>query len=317
MKKVFLLLLCLLVIAISSAVAGYLLWDSYSAAPVPSSDRTVSFTIPKNQTASQTISDLHSKQLIKSDLAAKIYLRILGLDQKIKPGAYLVSQSQTLVEVFGILVAGPKDLWVTIPEGFRRQQVAARLGETIPGFDTADFLAKTVSLEGQLFPDTYLVPTDVSVDSALAIFAKNFAKKSGLTLPADRDVLIIASMIEREAREGTDRPKVASVLYNRLEIGMALQIDATVQYARDSLGVTEYWKPIFDTKLPSAYNTYLHPGLPPGPIASPGLASIQAALAPETTDYLYYLTGGDGVTYFAGTLPEHNANVQRYLVDKP
>ncbi|MEK9201126.1 MAG: endolytic transglycosylase MltG, partial [Patescibacteria group bacterium] len=154
MKKVFLLLLCLLVIAISSAVAGYLLWDSYSAAPVPSSDRTVSFTIPKNQTASQTISDLHSKQLIKSDLAAKIYLRILGLDQKIKPGAYLVSQSQTLVEVFGILVAGPKDLWVTIPEGFRRQQVAARLGETIPGFDTADFLAKTVSLEGQLFPDT-------------------------------------------------------------------------------------------------------------------------------------------------------------------
>lgn len=323
MKKVFLLFLSILVVAIAVAVTGFFLWNSYSEAPTPGSDRQVSFTIPKNQSAAITIQNLKSQQIIKSDLAAKLYLRVTGLDQRIKPGAYLVSSGQSLTEVIAVLIAGPKDIWVTIPEGWRREQTAQRLAESIPGFDTADFLTKTAPLEGQLFPDTYLIPTDATVDSVLAIFQKNFAKKSGLTLPRDRDILIIASMIEREAREGTDRPKVASVIYNRLDIGMPLQIDATVQYAVDSHNSQlttndyEYWKPIYDTKFSSLYNTYLKNGLPPGPIASPGLASIQAALVPDQTEYLYYLTGNDGVTYFAKTLSEHNANVQKYLLDKP
>ncbi len=319
MKKFFLLFLSILVVVIAVAAVSFLLWKSNSEAPIPGSDRQVSFTIAKNQSAAQTIKNLKSEQIIKSDLVARVYLRVTGLDKRIKPGAYLVSSGQSLTEVVAVLIAGPKDIWVTIPEGWRREQAAGKLVELIPGFDTADFLTKTAPLEGQLFPDTYLIPTDATVDAVLTIFQKNFAKKSGLTLPADRDILIIASMIEREAREGTDRPKVASVLYNRLDIGMALQIDATVQYAKDSqncqLSIVncQFWKPIFDTKFPSQYNTYLRPGLPPGPIASPGLASIQAALVPDQTDFLYYLTGNDGVTYFARTLSEHNSNVQKYL----
>ncbi len=325
MKKAFLLFFALSIVSFAFGLGGYLLWDFYTKAPTPGSDSKISFTITKNQSAAQTIENLKSQQLIKSDLAAKLYLRATGLDQKIKPGAYLVSPGLSLSEIVGVLIDGPQDIWVTIPEGWRREQVASRLRETIVGFDIQEFLAKTVPLEGQLFPDTYLIPTEATVDTVLAIFQKNFVKKSGLTLPRDRDILIIASMIEREAREGTDRPKVASVIYNRLEIGMPLQIDATVQYARDSakdcatgqLRNCEYWEPIFDTKFPSLYNTYLKNGLPPGPIASPGLASIQAALVPDQTDFLYYLTGNDGVTYFAKTLSEHNANVQKYLLDKP
>ena len=152
---------------------------------------------------------------------------------------------------------------------------------------------------------------------------ENFDKKyatiaqSSKNMLSKNDIVIIASLIEREARFSEDRPLISSVLHNRLSIGMKLDIDATVQYA---LGYHEdkknWWKKgltLKDLEINSPFNTYTNPGLPPKPIANPGLASLQAALDPANTEYLYYISDKTGHNHYAKTLLEHNANIKRYL----
>jgi UPF0755 protein len=218
---------------------------------------------------------------------------------------------------------------VTIPEGFTSEQIATRLQAAGIG-DAATFThafasdstvidgARTKNLEGFLFPDTYLVPVgappgeieqqfETAFSSALPRDAAQRARALHLSVP---QVVTVASLVEREAKVDRDRPLIAGVIYHRLQLGMPLEIDATIEYALPH-HKTELSRS--DLAIDSPYNTYLHAGLPPTPIANPGRASLEAAFHPASTKALYYVYCGGGRHAFADTLAEHQANVARCL----
>lgn len=321
MKKLLLPSLCVLFILF--VICVYYWWRTSVSSPVNlTNPQSVSFTITKGEPASSVISRLKRHQLIKSELASKIYLKLHRLDGRIKPGAYLVSPGVPLSELIAVLTSGPKDLWVTIPEGWRREQIASRLNAGLTSFNVEEFIHLTADSEGFLFPDTYLIPAEASPSAVLNLMLSNFSKKTLLS-PASseaKDIVTLASLIEREAKADGERPVIAGILTKRLSAGWPLQIDATVQFARDSENCKtqilncKYWEPIYDTRYPSVYNTYLHTGLPPGPISNPGLASISAAKSPTSSPYWYYLHDSSGQIHFANDLAQHNSNIDKYLL---
>lgn len=311
MNKLLITVFGLLIFSFITFTGVFYWWSGQLQPAQPGSSRKITFTVAPDQTATQTINELTSNRLIKSSLAARLYLQFSGLDQKIRPGTYSLSLGLNLPAIFKELTFGPKDIRVTIPEGWRREQIAARLAAALPGIDASEFLTQTATLEGQLFPDTYLISPTASASEITAIFLTNFAKKSGLDLPAQTETLILASLVEREAKADPDRAIIAGILKKRLEAGWPLQVDASVQYA---LGNSrDWWPQNIDAEYPSDYNTYLQTGLPPTPIANPGSASIQAVLNPQDTSYWYYLTGSDGRMYYARNLTEHNLNIDKFL----
>jgi UPF0755 protein len=238
-------------------------------------------------------------------------------------------------EIMKALVAGKAEtVRFTIPEGYDIKRTSAKLTED--GLINAETFAKEIEtgkfdyeflkdapagpnrLEGFLFPETYEIFANANehdiIDKMLYQFNKVFtdeyyarAEELGMSV---RDVITLASIIEREARVPEDRPVIASVFYNRLKIKMPLQSCATVQYI---LGEQKPVLSIKDTKIESPYNTYLHPGLPPGPIASPGADSIKAALYPADTDYLYFLAKGDGSHAFSSTYEQFLKDKAKYI----
>jgi UPF0755 protein len=224
-----------------------------------------------------------------------------------------------LFQIVSQLTHGPLELWVTIPEGLRREEVAAKF---TAGLDrdaafTSEFLDASKSMEGTLFPDTYLFPKDASASSIVNKMVRTFDSKiSGLSGNSDLTLnqrIILASILERETKTDAERPVVAGILINRIKVSIPLQVDASVQYA---VGTLANWWPILsrdDLKINSLYNTYKFTGLPPAPIASPGLSSLTAAFNPTATDYLYYIHDTSGQIHYAKTLAEHNANVAKYL----
>ncbi|MFQ3611697.1 MAG: endolytic transglycosylase MltG [Fimbriimonadales bacterium] len=244
----------------------------------------------------------------------------------IAPGDYEFSPSQSLFEIADILIHERfTPNWVTFPEGWTIRRMAERLQER--GIADADEflqlcnqpqrfadiglpLPENLLLEGYLFPSTYRMPPGTGAEQAIRqmlqttyreVYLKHKAQMTarGLSL---HELLTIASMVEKEVLHDDERPKVASVIYNRLERGMPLQIDATVLYG---MGVWKDRVLYRDLRHPSPYNTYLHRGLPPGPIANPGMASIRATLEPAETDYLFYVAQPDGYHRFSRTYEEH------------
>ena len=177
-----------------------------------------------------------------------------------------------------------------------------------------------------MFPQTYSIPKDATAGAVIEIFTNEFNKQvtakmrqdiksRGMTLD---EVIILASIVEREGNSDTDRPMIAGVLLNRLKKGMPLQADATVQYALNRYDYKNktWWKKELtadDLAVKSVYNTYLHPGLPPAPISNPGIKSIEAVIYPKESDYLFYIHDMKGAAHFARTIEEHNANVAKYL----
>ena len=294
----------LLVVTTILSLAGFVWWTGQLSPVNPQDLSRQSFIIPVGQSAIATTTQLQSRGLIRSGLAARIYLQVTRLDQKIKAGTYLLSPSLDLKSQLLSLTSGPRDIWITIPEGWRREQIAARLAANLQDFDAEKFVQLTASREGRLFPDTYLIPTYAAPADIVQIMTTNFITKVG---SIDSQSLILASLVEREANSSADRPVIAGILGKRLKAGWPLQVDATVQYARGN------WSPITDTRYPSIYNTYIHLGLPPTPIANPGLASINAVRTPQTTPYWFYLHTPDGKAYFARTIEEHNLNIDKYL----
>jgi UPF0755 protein len=306
-----LLISLLLVIFIASS---FVIWYGYEVYYNPQPAKMlVQFSITPHESASSVLTHLKSVGLIRSEMAIKIYLHLNQLTQKLKPGGYQLSQGFTPKQIIDELIKGPKDIWVTIPEGWRREQISLRLKTSLTGFDADRFNQITLGLEGQLFPDTYLFPAQATPSDVLRIFLSNFTKKTKLDPKdlKDRDILTLASLVEREAKIDTDRQIIAGILVKRLNAGWPLQVDASIQYVQGS--PQDWWPNVSDTKLPSLYNTYIYTGLPPGPICNPGLASIQAVQNPQDTPYWYYLTGLDGITRYAVDLDRHNQNIDKYL----
>jgi UPF0755 protein len=294
-----------------------------AAADVPAG-RTVTITVPKGSSGEQVATILAKAGIVTNATMFEIRAVMLGASSEMKPGTYEMTTGSGYDGVIRQLQAGPQIVYVTftIPEGWGVAAIAARVQDKF-GIPAATFVklattgAKrfnysfladnpTKSLEGYLFPKTYTLKasataTDV-VNVMLAQFGKetasldfSYARSKGID---EHQALTIASIIEREAVLDKDRPKVASVIYNRLAIGMRLQLDSTVQYALNGKANLT----LADLKTASPYNTYVHTGVPPGPICNPGLVSIQAALHPSTTNYIYYiLTGKDGSQSFTAS----------------
>ena len=319
------------VVAVGVVVAAASLWfrDAvYGDRSKPDAATTV--VVPTGSTFAQTTDALRRARVLAHPIAFRILARLRHQERAIDAGGYRFPAHTTTDAILRRLVDGDVDAkWVTLPEGFTANEIGARLARERLAAPTAFGRyalthgivlggVRTRSLEGFLFPSTYLVPLGAPApriaDMLVAQFraelppaAEHKAKALGLTVP---EVVTVASLIEREAKADDERSLMAGVYYNRLRAGMPLEVDATIEYV-----FPEHHDVITrrDLQIDSPYNTYLHDGLPPTPIANPGKASIDAAFAPHASTYLYYVYKGDGHHAFASTLHEHNANVERYL----
>jgi UPF0755 protein len=316
-------LLALVLVVVLLMVGGGLYWQWATGASGPNAHVTV--VIPPGASGAHVAELLKEKGVIRSTLAFKLLARFRGFGHGFQAGEYTnLTTNMKISDVLAKLKQGPvaaPSTSVLFPEGFRVTQFGARvqqkLGIEARVFDRAaasgrfslpPYLpAHTPTVEGFLFPDTYQFLKDISVDGLINRLLAQFKTEANgldwtnlrrLGVSSPYQVVIVASLIEREARFEQDRPRIAAVIYNRLRKGMRLEVDATIQYAKGN------WAPITnqDKSLSSPYNTYLHSGLPPTPIASPGLASLKAALAPARADYLYYVvTDCQGHSGFAST----------------
>ncbi len=315
MKKFLLLLLFLILIVVSG---GF--WFYKNSQPVSGKEAYDYFLINKGSGASQIGKKLESEGFIKSALAFKLYLQFTGQTGKLQPGEFRLTPSYSLFQTVEALFDGPVEIWVTIPEGLRREEVASKFALTLDKDSKFidEFLVSSKGQEGYLFPDTYLFPKEASASAIVKRMVSTFNAKtsgfepkgSGLTLA---ETVTVASLLERETKTDAERPMVAGIILNRLNAGMPLQIDASVQYA---VGTSKNWWPILtrdDLTVNSPYNIYKFAGLPPGPIASPGLSSLKAAFSPTENDYWYYIHDTDGKIHYAKTLQEHNSNISKYL----
>ncbi|MEA1909886.1 MAG: endolytic transglycosylase MltG [Patescibacteria group bacterium] len=315
--------------AVIIGVFVYIFWLS----PVTFGSKTTKqFIVQSGDGIGVIARNLQEEDLIRSDAAFKTYLKATG-QIIVQPGIYTLSKGWSVMRIANFIAGGiTSNVNITIPEGWTSQQIARaafkaevvenddELLEIInkfpPDYDFLKVRPANASLEGFLFPDTYRFikgnPT-LLVRQILENFSSKYnsdikPKLNGKNL---YDILIIASMIEREAQIDEDRYLISGVITNRLAIGMRLDIDATVRYIID-----DWENPLTrdDLSIDSPYNTRRYGGLPPGPICNPGLASIKAAISPAEHDYYYYLTDLTGVTHYAKTVTEHNANKVKYLL---
>lgn len=293
--------------------------------------------IPSGSTLTQVSSILEENKLIKNKLLFKLVSKFKEDNNGVKAGKYLLSQKYSNSEILDILISGKiynDGIKVTIPEGSTYKEVIkyltnAKLGkaevyeelinnpkdfyEKYPFLNEEDI----TTLEGFLYPETYYFDEDISEKEVISSMLKRFSEvytkelkekqvKMGLTL---QQVVNMASIIEKEAVKDIDRPKIAGVFYNRIDIGMPLQSDATIQYVfEERKKIVSY----SDLKIDSPYNSYLNKGLPPTPISSPGIKSIEAALDPEDNDYLYFVATVEGGNNYSKTYDEHLKYVKEY-----
>jgi UPF0755 protein len=324
MRK-YLVLISFVFVSIIAASLGLIWYFSQTTAPSTNSEEK-RFVITKGSSATKIANDLAEVGLIKSALAFKVYTQINGISDSLPPGQFKIPQNLSVEEVIGLLRAGPTELWVTIPEGLRREQYPKNIAEDLELSPAAsqsfeeEFLALTEDMEGYLYPDTYLFPPDATASQVVSVLTNTFDKKftptedelAAVGLNLD-EAVTLASIIERETKNADERPTVAGIYFNRLSAVWPLQADATLQYILGD--ETDWWVPpaAADKELNSPFNTYRYPGLPPAPIANPSLTSLESVIKPEDMDYWYYIHDRDGNIHYARTLEEHNLNIQRYL----
>jgi len=317
-------------VVVAAIVAGALFWYAV-AADRSHPQASEQLVVQTGTTFDEIASQLVAGGVIGNTLTFRILARLRDEDAAVRAGEYRFGPHVTQSEVLHALVTGGAQVaaWVTIPEGFTAEQIAARLQSDGFGSSAAlrgDFVRETLlvdgtrtkSLEGFLFPSTYLMPLGAAPEQIAALLTVQFLKE----LPRDAasraralhvsvtQGVTVASLVEREAKSQADRPKIAAVIYNRLRLGMPLQVDATIEYA---LPQHKSALSFADLRIDSPYNSYVHAGLPPTPIANPGLASLEAAFHPAKSEDLYYVYCGNGRHVFAKTLAEHQANVARCL----
>jgi len=308
----------------------------------------ISFPVNKGDSVSEIAIRLKQAGLIRDLTRFKIYVFFSKTAKKIKIGNFDLSASQDIPEIVRILVEGRTDLRITIIEGLRQEQIGELLKDKGLPVALTEWQQEIVvnKKEGTLFPDTYFFHAEATQGAILKIIDRNFQKKvteglakeisqSKLTLT---EILTLASIVEREARNEVDRKLVAGILLKRWNKGWALEVDATVQYAvatknlrlnpsaeftlsssevlRTRTKNFEWWPKNLttqDLEINSPYNTYLYSELPPGPICNPGLSPIKAVLSPTESPYWFYLNDTNGEMHYAKTDAEQAANIQKYL----
>ena len=318
MKKV----IYIIAIIVSVAIALLTLYTEGKLPVNKNAEKSVMFVVNKGENLDSIINKLSSEKLIRNRVVFYLVVKQLGIERKIQAGDFRLSQSMSAEEIAKELTHGAVDIWVTVREGLRKEEVAEIMSKE---FDISETEFNNLSREGYLFPDTYLIPKNPSVEQIVNIMESTFnkryseelqkkARKNGFT---DLELITFASIIEKEAT-ANDKQEVADILFKRLRDNYPLQVDATVQYALGyQVNEKRWWKKqttFEDLKIESPYNTYKNVGLPPNPICSPSLASIKAAAnASVDTPYMFYLHDRKGKTYYAETYDQHLENIEKYL----
>lgn len=314
-------MLSLVFVVFLIGVGGVYRWYQANLSPTAAGNEKV-LVVQKGETIDELSKRLEENGLIRSSIAFRIYLRVNSKNPLVQAGTFKIKSGLSIEDLLQVLAVGRVDKWITLKEGLRIEEISEQLEKDF-AVPKEDFLK--LAQEGYMFPDTYLIPIDVNADKAVSILRENFDKrfdsslrekllKQKLTLD---QAVILASIVERESRSGSERPIIGGILLKRLREGMKLEADATVQYA---LGYQKdektWWKKTLteaDLDNDSPYNTRKFAGLPRGPICSPGLEALEAVVDPKETNYYYYLHDKEGKVHFANTLDEHNANVAKYL----
>ncbi len=325
------LLPLLLILAALAALAGYqaIKWAEGPAVPPQNQPPPKTVLIPEGSTFQQVASLLEREGLIRSRSAFLLLGRSQSADRKIHAGEYELNASMLPGDILARLLTGQVVLHpMTIPEGLTAVQIADLVAQH--GVDRAEFLRLTQdrpfidslgisarTLEGYLYPDTYKFPRGVKarevivamVDHLKVVMGPEFKARAKELNMTDHEVLTLASVIEKETGAGTERPEISAVFHNRLKKHIPLQSDPTVIYGLPNFDGNIHKK---DLSSPSPYNTYRVSGLPPGPIANPGIEAIKAALHPSGSRALYFVSRNDGTHHFSSTLTEHNEAVEKY-----
>jgi UPF0755 protein len=331
LHAVFLIVLLVGFGAISSVCLELL---KYAATPASQHDSRAIFSVYSGENFNRISRRLLDQGLIRQPLKFSWYARLKGHDKKIKAGEYLLSPSLTPKQILFVMISGKVALYkVTIPEGFNLYQIAALLSQneimreemfTQKASDVS-FVKETgidaQTFEGYLFPETYHFPKGVSPEKIITTMVRRFhevfvpewqqrAKELKMTV---HEVVTLASIIEKETGAGFERPIISSVFHNRLKKGIRLESDPTVIYGIKNFNGNLTRR---DLEKKTPYNTYRIRGLPPGPIANPGTASLKAALYPQKTDYLYFVSKKDSTHQFSTNLKDHNRAVRKYQLRK-
>ena len=336
MKKLLLSLVVVVVLVAGGAAASVFymvnrIQQPYKGFPEP--ERFVE--IPSGTGAAEIRRRLVEAGVVSDELSFRAALMWTGQSRALKAGEYRFDRPMSVVDVVEKLARG--DVYghpITFPEGLTIREMADIVESR--GFGKADEFIKAArdgslvndldpaakDLEGYLFPETYTLPRGTPVATLVSLMVERFrdtyttleAKRSGQADLSTRQIVTLASLVEKETGKAEERPLVAAVYRNRLDKNMAMQADPTVVYALVQAGTYDGNIRKRDLSFDSPYNTYKYAGLPPGPIASPGRAALEAALAPADVDYLYFVSRNDGSHAFAETLAKHNANVQEYQV---
>jgi len=326
-----------LLIVLAAGAAGWLWYRATSPYKGFAGDE-VFVELPPGTSVSGIAARLADAGVVGDPIAFRVAARWSGQERRLQAGEYRFAAPATAFEIVSRLAQG--DVFarsVTFPEGLTIREMAALyekagLGQARDfisaagnGARAGDFDPEARTLEGFLFPDTYSLPRTAGADELIAAMLSRFGQAFTTDLReaavaqgfSPREVVTLASIVEKETGQGDERPLVAAVYRNRLRIGMPLQCDPTVIYAKMLNGTWRGNLTRADLQMVSPYNTYRVAGLPPGPIASPGKASLEAVLRPADVPYLYFVSRNDGTHVFASTLEEHNRNVAKYQLHQP
>lgn len=324
----------ILILTIIVLLTGVLVYSGYNKAlqnPNSDNSETVSFEIKEGTPVNTILDNLISANLLRKNYLyfMKAYLKINDLGGKIQAGTYHIPQNLNIIELIQTLQSGKEqDIWVTIPEGMRKDEIASVLEKEFTKYPSVKFSKEnflnltedvefitqlqlpieTTDLEGFLFPDKYAFSPNSTTETVITKLVETFKEKVKENITYDD--LIMASIIEREGYNSTDRPIIAGILLKRIKEGWLMQADATLLYQKKD------WKHVIthlDLKEDNPYNTYVKAGLPPTPICNPGLQAINATLSPEESPYYFYIHDKEGVARYAVTNDQHESNKAKYL----
>ena len=277
-------------------------------------------TVPSGESGAQVSEILQKDGVVRSAIAFRVMATLLGVERNLHAGDYIFTEPLDVFRVartIGIGAYGLQPLKIRIPEGATIRQMATVFSIELQDFNAQSFLAQATPLEGYLFPDTYFFLPNANQNTVIEAMRQDFdlheatiqTQVEAFGKPLSDDV-IMASIVEREANDTQNRRMIAGVLWNRIKRGMPLQSDVTLQY---TLPKADSQLTLADLSSNASYNTYTNKGLPPGPIGSPSLDSLLAAVTPIKSNYLYYLADRSGVTHYCANYACQQANQRKYL----
>ncbi len=318
-KKKFIFFWLSIFLIIACIGGGYFFIDYKIFTPLTDQAAEETFIIAKGEGSREIAANLEKAGLVRDKIYFEYYVFYKGWAARLQAGEYFLSPSLNIPQIAEAIVKGDamsQEITITIPEGFTLKQIDARLAKT--DLIEAGELLKQPQLEGYLFPDTYRFSQEATLDEIIAKMRDNFDRKLNQDLrnkitkqgKTIKEIIIMASLLEKEVPTDQDRRIVSGIFWQRLKDNYPLQSCATIAYV---LGVDKWRYSTTETKIDSSYNTYQNIGLPPGPINNPGLSTISAAIEPQASDYYFFLSKPDGETVFSQTFEEHNENKAKYL----